>query len=194
MPEPEKTENTPEPRGAKIDAVRQFVQMMKDNELTALDFIDGSTQIRLRRQAPEPSPGGADYPALGGFGSPTLVYQPGAYPPGPTAATPTPNPNPPVASAATPAPAPAPPGVVIESPMVGTYYSSSSPEAPSFVAVGTTVRGDTTVCIIEAMKVFTDIPAGAAIPAGSSGTITEILVKNGQSVEYGQPLFRVKLA
>ncbi len=70
--------------------------------------------------------------------------------------------------------------------MVGTYYSSSSPEAPSFVAVGSTVRSDTTVCIIEAMKVFTDIPAGA-IPAGL-GTITEILVKNGQSVEYGQPL------
>ena len=71
--------------------------------------------------------------------------------------------------------------------MVGTFYSSSSPDAPPFVNVGSTVRPDTTVCIIEAMKVFTDIPAGVA------GTITEVLVKSGQTVEFGQPLFRVTL-
>ncbi|MBI1831866.1 MAG: biotin/lipoyl-binding protein, partial [Planctomycetes bacterium] len=73
----------------------------------------------------------------------------------------------------------------IESPMVGTFYSSSAPDAPPFVTAGSTVRPDSTVCVIEAMKVFTDIPAGLA------GTITEILVKNGQPVEYGQPLFRL---
>jgi acetyl-CoA carboxylase biotin carboxyl carrier protein len=81
--------------------------------------------------------------------------------------------------------APASKTIVIESPMVGTYYSSSAPDAPLFVSVGSTVRPDTIVCIIEAMKVFTDIPAGV------SGTIAEILVKNGQAVEFGQPLFRV---
>ena len=69
--------------------------------------------------------------------------------------------------------------------MVGTYYSSSAPDAPPFVSVGSVVHPDTIVCIIEAMKVFTDIPAGV------SGTIAEILVKNGQAVEFGQPLFRV---
>ena len=69
--------------------------------------------------------------------------------------------------------------------MVGTYYASSAPDAPPFVSVGSQVRADSTVCVIEAMKVFTDIPAGV------SGTITEILVKNGQPVEYGQALFRV---
>lgn len=193
MSEPENPETTPESRDvtAKIDAVRQFVQMMKDNELTALDFIEGSTRIRLRRASEAPASGDA-FPPLGGFGSPTLVYQPGAYPPGQQAG-PTGSPPPPP-PAAPPAPAaPSPPGLVIESPMVGTFYSSSSPDAPSFVSVGSTVRSDTTVCIIEAMKVFTDIPAGSVIPAGSSGTITEVLVKNGQSVEYGQPLFRIKL-
>jgi acetyl-CoA carboxylase biotin carboxyl carrier protein len=77
---------------------------------------------------------------------------------------------------------------VIESPMVGTYYASSSPDSPPFVTVGTAVRPETTVCVIEAMKVFTDIPAG------SSGTITEVLVKNGQPVEYGQAMFRVRPA
>ena len=72
--------------------------------------------------------------------------------------------------------------------MVGTYYASSAPDAPPFVTVGAVVRPDSTVCVIEAMKVFTDIPAGVA------GTITEVLVKNGQSVEFGQPLFRVNPA
>jgi acetyl-CoA carboxylase biotin carboxyl carrier protein len=72
--------------------------------------------------------------------------------------------------------------------MVGTYYASSSPDAPSFVSVGSSIQADTVVCIIEAMKVFTDIPAGV------SGTITEIMVKNGQAVEFGQPLFRVRPA
>jgi acetyl-CoA carboxylase biotin carboxyl carrier protein len=69
--------------------------------------------------------------------------------------------------------------------MVGTFYSSSTPDAAAFVSVGSSVHPDTTVCIIEAMKVFTDIPARVA------GTITEILVKNGQPVEFGQPMFRV---
>jgi acetyl-CoA carboxylase biotin carboxyl carrier protein len=69
--------------------------------------------------------------------------------------------------------------------MVGTYYSSSAPDSPPFVSVGSVVQASTIVCIIEAMKVFTDIPAGV------SGTVAEILVKNGQAVEFGQPLFRV---
>jgi acetyl-CoA carboxylase biotin carboxyl carrier protein len=96
----------------------------------------------------------------------------------------------PVAAAAIPT-TPAPEStraIYIESPMVGTFYSSSSPDAPSFVSVGATIRADTTVCIIEAMKVFTDIPAGIA------GTITEVLVKNGQAVEFGQPIFRIEPA
>ena len=72
--------------------------------------------------------------------------------------------------------------------MVGTYYSSPSPDAAAYVSVGSVLRPDTTVCVIEAMKVFTDIPAGVA------GTVTEVLVKNGQPVEFGQPLFRVRPA
>ncbi len=74
--------------------------------------------------------------------------------------------------------------------MVGTFYSSPAPDAPPFVSVGSVVHHETTVCVIEAMKVFTDIPAG--IPSGISGTITEVLVKSGQPVEFGQALFRVR--
>jgi len=69
--------------------------------------------------------------------------------------------------------------------MVGTYYSSSAPDSPPFVTAGSIVHSETTVCIIEAMKVFTDIPAGV------TGTIAEVLVKNGQAVEFDQPLFRI---
>ena len=113
--------------------------------------------------------------------------------PGPPASAPARSPprsprRPPSPAPAPPPTAPATPGVVIESPMVGTFYASSSPDVPPFVSVGSVVRDDTTVCVIEAMKVFTDIPAGV------SGTIAEILVKNGQSVEFGQALFRVDSA
>ncbi|HSO57208.1 MAG TPA: acetyl-CoA carboxylase biotin carboxyl carrier protein, partial [Paenisporosarcina sp.] len=74
----------------------------------------------------------------------------------------------------------------IQSPMVGTFYASSSPDAPAFVQVGDKVNEDGIVCIVEAMKLFNEIEAEV------SGEIVEILVKDGQLVEYGQPLFLVK--
>ena len=72
--------------------------------------------------------------------------------------------------------------------MVGTFYTASSPESPAFVSVGDQVGPDTTVCIIEAMKVFNEIPAEC------SGSIAAVLVSNGDSVEYGQKLFKVQKA
>ena len=102
----------------------------------------------------------------------------------------------PVAMAATPvpavvvpatAPAPAAPteavGHVVKSPMVGTFYRASSPGAKSFVEVGSVVKEGDAICIIEAMKILNEIEADA------SGTITQILVDNGQAVEFGQPMF-----
>ena len=77
---------------------------------------------------------------------------------------------------------------IIKSPMVGTFYRSSSPDSPPFVENGASVNPDTLVCIIEAMKVMNEIQADI------SGTIVEILVENEQSVEYNQPLFKVKPA
>ncbi len=147
------------PEAENVRAIRQLVRLMKRYDLTAIDFAEGSTQIRLRRRGPE-------------------VAYAAPFSPQPAAPAPPPVAAPPAAPAV-------PSGVTIESPMVGTYYASSSPDAPPFVSVGGPVRAETTVCVIEAMKVFTDIPAGV------NGTITEILVKNGQPVEYGQALFRV---
>jgi len=74
----------------------------------------------------------------------------------------------------------------ITSPMVGTFYSSSSPDTPAYVSVGDRVSKDSIVCIVEAMKLFNEIDADV------DGEIVEILVNNGQLVEYGQPLFLVK--
>ncbi len=167
MPEPEKTEGSP--RTPDVRAIQHLVRLMKQYDLTAIDLVEGPTRIRLRRQGSGP-------PAV--YAAPPPAAPPSALAPIPAAA---PAPAQPAAPAA-------PTGMVIESPMVGTFYSSSTPDAPPFVSVGTSVHPEQTVCIIEAMKVFTDIPARVA------GTITEILVKNGQAVEFGQPLFRVNPA
>jgi acetyl-CoA carboxylase biotin carboxyl carrier protein len=82
-------------------------------------------------------------------------------------------------------PAPEPTGHVIKSPMVGTFYRSASPGGPAFVEIGSSVKLGDTLCIIEAMKLLNEIDADI------SGVITQILVENGQPVEFGQPLFVV---
>ena len=76
--------------------------------------------------------------------------------------------------------------VTIPSPMLGTFYRAESPGAAPFVEVGARVEPDTTVCIIEVMKMMNSVPAGVA------GTVTEVIADNAQLVEYGEPLFRVE--
>lgn len=80
----------------------------------------------------------------------------------------------------------APAGHAIKSPMVGTFYRSSSPGSSAFVEIGSVVKEGDTVCIIEAMKILNEIEAD------KSGTVTKILSENGQAVEYGQPLFMIE--
>lgn len=92
----------------------------------------------------------------------------------------------PAAAASAPAVEAAPAGHAVKSPMVGTFYRSSSPGAAAFVEVGSKVNEGDTVCIIEAMKILNEIEAD------KSGTVTQILGENGQAVEYGQPLFIIE--
>jgi acetyl-CoA carboxylase biotin carboxyl carrier protein len=98
----------------------------------------------------------------------------------------------PVAAAPTPVAAPAPvveavpAGHTVKSPMVGTFYRSSSPGAKAFAEIGQQVKEGETICIIEAMKILNEIEAD------KSGTITKILAENGQAVEYGAPLFIIE--
>ena len=77
-------------------------------------------------------------------------------------------------------------GHIVKSPMVGTLYTASSPEAKPFVQVGSVVKEGDTICIIEAMKILNEIEAD------KSGTVTRVMVDNGQAVEYGQPLFMIE--
>jgi len=156
-------ESAPEGQGPDLKTLHKLIRMMHRYGLTAMDLGEGPSKIRLRRgsvvaSAPVAMPPAEAYAIL-------VAAQQSA------------------ALAAKPAPEVE--SQYIRSPMVGTFYTSSSPDAPAFVSVGSNVRKEATVCIIEAMKVFTEIPAGV------SGTIAEVMVKNGQSVEFGQPLFRL---
>jgi acetyl-CoA carboxylase biotin carboxyl carrier protein len=164
-------ENSSDPAGPlDVQRIHYLVRLMKRYDLTALDVSDGSVQVRLRRR----SPGTGSLPAAGAHAGEPAVPNVASTSAAARAQTKS------AAEGSTETKT-----VVIDSPMVGTYFASSAPEDPPFVSVGSAVRPDTIVCIIEAMKVFTDIPAGV------SGTIAAVLVKNGQAVEFGQPLFRV---
>jgi len=90
------------------------------------------------------------------------------------------------AAAAAPGAAPAETGHIVKSPMVGTFYRASSPNAKPFADIGQQVKEGEAICIIEAMKIMNEIEAD------KSGTITKILCENGQAVEFGQPLFVIE--
>jgi acetyl-CoA carboxylase biotin carboxyl carrier protein len=151
-----------------VRRVRRLVELMQEFELAEIDLRQAEQRIRLRKdQEPVIVPGGYAPPA---------APQPAAAPAAPQAAA---------AQAAPAAPA-VDSSHYIVSPMVGTFYVSSSPDSPAFVKVGDQVGPETIVCIVEAMKVFNELPAEC------SGKITAILVENGAAVEYGQKLFRLE--
>lgn len=149
-----------------LDKVRALVELMAEHDLREVSLRRGDERWRLRRGPQEVVQMVASPAAAGAGGSHAASAAP---------ATP----------ASTPPPAESAPGVFIKSPTVGTFYASPSPDDPAFVKIGSQVGPETVVCIVEAMKVFNQIPAEV------SGTIAEILVNNGDPVEFGQPLFRV---
>jgi len=165
-----------------LSKLRELVSMMEKHGLSEVDLRSGTERWRLRR-------GPGDTPAMPmpvGFpgpmptpGFPMMPFPPGVSPQA-TAPAPVASPAAPAAPAAAELPA-------IKSPTVGTFYSSAAPGEAPFVQVGSKVNTDTVICIIEAMKVFNQITSDV------TGTIAEVLVKNGDPVEYGQPLFRVRL-
>ena len=143
-----------------VRKIRRLVELMKEHDLSEIDLRQGETRIQLRRGA-DPVPA-------------EPVAQP-AVAPAPAAAAP-------------PAKAPATAEddfLLIRSPIVGTFYTASDPDSPPYVKVGDHVGPDTTVCIVEAMKVFNEIPAEI------SGKVIAMLIQNGDPVEFGQPLFKV---
>jgi len=158
----------------EIKLVHALVRIMKRAELTELEIDDANAGLRVHLKR-----GGK-----GESGSPLVNVMQGSGVPASAGALPGAAP-----AAASHAPsggegAALPPGAVhFTSPMVGTFYRASSPDSAPFVDVGTQVDEDTTLCIVEAMKVMNEIKAE------TKGKIVEVLVENAEPVEYGQPLF-----
>jgi acetyl-CoA carboxylase biotin carboxyl carrier protein len=162
-------------QGERLDLkqIKQIIDLMKRSELSEFEFEEEGFKIKIKR---------------GAGGLPIVSSAPltQAYSPAPAEASAPAHRQAPAAAAA--------PGsdeagfAYVKSPMVGTFYRSPSPENPAFVDVNAKVEEKTVVCIIEAMKIMNEIQAEVR------GTVVEVLVENGQPVEYGQRLFKVKLS
>lgn len=150
-----------------VRKIRRLVELMKEHDLSEIDLQQGEVRIQLRRAGLAVPPTMTVAPVVAAPVSAGSPASEGHVPPAQA-----------VKAAADNA-------VVIKSPMVGTFYAAPDPESPSFVKVGDHVGPETTVCIVEAMKVFNQIPAEL------SGRIVAVLAENGAPVEFGQPLFKV---
>jgi acetyl-CoA carboxylase biotin carboxyl carrier protein len=150
-----------------IERIRKLIALMKEHDLGEIDLRHENQRIRL---------------CGAGHGQPVIAAPMAMH------SAPVPSAAPVSAASAPAAPAPAADAAhiaTIKSPMVGTFYTKPNPNAKNFVEVGVSVQPDTVVCIIEAMKVFNEIPAEIR------GKIVEVLVKNEEAVDFGKPLFKV---
>lgn len=151
-----------------IRKLKELVRLMVENDLAELDLRDQQETVTIKR---------------GAQGQPVVYAQPAMAAPAGAAGA---------GAAHEPAEEEAPADdaglIAIESPMVGTFYSSPNPDAEPFVSVGKSVSADSVVCLVEAMKVFNEIKAEC------SGTVERVLVNSGDAVEFGQKLFLVKPA
>ena len=152
-----------------LKTIKQVIDLMKRSELSEFEFEEDGFKLRLSRESNN---------------SVAPIIQ-SVAPVNPVAATPA---TPATASSAEKEKAEDPNVETIKSPMVGTFYRAPSPDSANFTDVGKKVDVDSIVCIIEAMKVMNEIQAEV------KGTITEILVQDGDAIEFGQPLFKYKKA
>lgn len=155
----------------KVQELQEIVKLMEASGIAELSLEEENLKLSLKRESKVPA----------------VVSMPQAALPHPIPFT-----QAPILPSEVPAPVPAASVdeknlFIIKSPMVGTFYSAPSPDSAPFVSEGAQVSQDSVVCILEAMKVMNEVHADCA------GTVVEILVKNGSPVEYGQPLFKVRL-
>ena len=148
--------------------LKTLIDLVSESNISELEITETEGKVRIVK---------------GGTAAPVQYVQAIAAPAAPAAGTAAPVG---AIAAAAPAVEAAPAGHAIKSPMVGTFYRSSSPGAPAFVEIGSQVKEGDTVCIIEAMKILNEIEAD------KGGTVTQIRGENGQAVEYGQPLFIIE--
>jgi acetyl-CoA carboxylase biotin carboxyl carrier protein len=157
-----------------IRKVKKLIELLEESGIAEIEISEGEESVRISR-----------YPAGGAHAAPIVHYAPAPMAPmqaAPAAAAP-------AAIAAPAAPAPAAAAKAdhtVTAPMVGTFYSAATPGAKAFVDIGSEVNVGDTLCIIEAMKMMNQIESDKA------GRVTAILVKNGDPVEFGQPLFIIE--
>ncbi len=153
-----------------LEQIRELIALMRQNQIAEIDLEENGGQLqRLRIVAEHPTASSGGLPAA----NPVVSRE--SFP----VSLPAPEePSPPAAETT----------VTITSPIVGTFYRSPSPESPAYVEVGDEIGEESVLCIVEAMKVMNEIKAEM------TGRIAEILVENGQPVEFGQALFRVQPA
>lgn len=158
-----------------IRKIKKLIELLEESNLTEIEIVEGEEKLRLTRAA---SAGPIVMP-------PPMPIQAAVQPAPPAPAQPAGSPG----AAAVVAPEEEesiPDGQLVRAPMVGTFYTSSSPEAEAFVRMGDKVSAGDTLCIIEAMKMFNQIESDYA------GTVVAILAENGQPVEFDQPLFVIR--
>lgn len=155
-----------------VDKLRELLELMREFDLTEIDLVQSDQEIRFARGGQAPMMMAAP------VAQPVAVPQPGHAPTSSTA-------DRQVTGHDVSGGGDGPHIKTISAPMVGTFYSRPKPEAEDFVKVGSRVSSDTVICIVEAMKVFNEIPAEI------SGTIVEILARNEDAVDFGRPLFKV---
>ena len=155
-----------------IRKVKKLIELLEESGIAEIEISEGEESVRISR-----------YPAGGAHPPPVVHYAPA--PMAPVAAAPVAAPAAAPALAAAPAPA-AKADHTVTAPMVGTFYSAATPGAKAFVDIGSEVNVGDTLCIIEAMKMMNQIESDKA------GRVTAVLVKNGDPVEFGQPLFIIE--
>jgi len=153
-----------------LKKVKELIELMLENDLVEVEIVDGDSKIHLRR----PGPSGPQIPAVA-----TIPVITGAMPMSAVPAAGAAQTQPPQVQTDDNL-------VNITSPIVGTFYAAPSPDSEPYVKVGDHVTSDTVVCIVEAMKVMNEIKAE------TTGTVEKIMVSNGQAVEFGHVLFRIR--
>lgn len=162
-----------------LKKLREILKIVAESDVAEVEIDEDGVKVTVRKDAPTvtlQSPG---------------FYPPPYYPPQTAQAVPGPAPPPPSPQASDSAPESQPAPVnetVVRAPIVGTYYQSPSPDSDAYVKVGSSVTEGTVLCIIEAMKLMNEIECEVA------GTIKQMLVKDGEPVEYDQPLFVIETA
>lgn len=153
--------------------LKTLIDLVSESNVSELEITEAEGKVRIVKSAPATAV--AQVMAVAPAVPALAPAQPATDAAAALAAAP--------AAPATPA---EPSGHIVKSPMVGTFYRASSPGAKAFAEVGQSIKEGETICIVEAMKILNEIECD------KSGTITQILVENGQAVEYGQPLFVIE--